>query len=133
MMHQASMSSLRSNTTFAFKSVNAISRPTPALVVLDSGKEAAKEKGFVVKMHEDIPKNRLTEKLAKGLQKLVVRMQRREGFRIKVEIQEFNKKAVLPKPRECATLTSVHSGCTDAYLIGGQSADCVSEVLVAKV
>jgi hypothetical protein len=86
MKHHASISSLRSTTTFALKSVNALSRPTPALFVLDSGKEATKEKGFVVKMHEDIPKNRLTEKLAKGLQKLIVRMQRREGFRIKVEI-----------------------------------------------
>lgn len=88
-------------------------------MVLDSGKEAKKEKGFVVKMHDDIPRNKLTEKLAQGLQKLVVRMQRREGFRIKVELQEFGGKAVLPKPRECATLTSLHVGCNDAYLIGG--------------
>ncbi len=74
MNHATSMSSLRSNTTFAFKSVSTARRAVPELVVLDSGKEAKQEKGFVVKMNDDIPKNRLTEKLAQGLQKLVERM-----------------------------------------------------------
>jgi hypothetical protein len=39
---------------------------------------------FTANPAEDIPRNKLTEKLARGIQTYVQRMQKREGFRIEV-------------------------------------------------
>jgi hypothetical protein len=41
---------------------------------------------FTANPAEDIPRNRLTEKLARGLQTYVKRMQQREGFRAEVRV-----------------------------------------------
>lgn len=59
---------------------------------------------FTANPAEDIPRNKLTEKLARGLQSYVQRMQKREGFRAEVKTQPFGKSWV-PAPRECASLT----------------------------
>jgi hypothetical protein len=39
---------------------------------------------FTANPADDIPRNKLTEKLARGLQSYVQRMQKREGFRAEV-------------------------------------------------
>ena len=59
---------------------------------------------FTANPAEDIPRNKLTEKLARGIQSYVQRMQKREGFRIEVRAQPAGKTWV-PPPRECATIT----------------------------
>jgi hypothetical protein len=42
---------------------------------------------FTANPADDIPRNKLTEKLARGIQTFVQRMQKREGFRAEVRVQ----------------------------------------------
>jgi hypothetical protein len=62
-------------------------RARPKFVYIEpesSDEEAAG--AFTANPAEDLPKNKLTEKLARGLQTYVKRMQEREGFRAEVRI-----------------------------------------------
>jgi len=59
-------------------------RPNPKLVYCDPEGETNVDIGFVAKPADDIPHNRLTEKLCKGIQSYVQRMQKREGYRVQV-------------------------------------------------
>jgi len=43
---------------------------------------------FTANPADDIPRNKLTEKLARGIQSFVQRMQKREGFRSEVRTQQ---------------------------------------------
>lgn len=84
---------------------------------------------FTANPADDIPRNKLTEKLARGIQTYVQRMQKREGFRAEVRVQSQGNSWV-PPPRESATLTSC--GKT-SYMIGGMNSEPVKDVVSAKV
>ena len=55
-------------------------------------------------------------------------MQKRESFRIDVQIPQESK--WLPAPRECATLTTVGF---NMYLMGGLNYDACKEIICAKI
>ena len=57
-------------------------RPYPKLVYCDPDMDDDEPSGFTAKPADDIPHNRLTDKLARGIQSFVHRMQKREGYRI---------------------------------------------------
>ena len=99
-------------------------RPNPHLVFCDPDFKDEAPTGFTAKPADDIPNNRLTEKLARGVQSYVQRMQKREGYRIQVVSSPMQDNYV-PPPRECATLTS---NGFDSYLIGGASSEPIPEV-----
>ena len=63
---------------------------------------------------DDIPRNKLTEKLARGLQSFVQRMQKREAFFC--EMSEVPLSGWLPAPREYSNLVSIGNR---AFLVGG--------------
>lgn len=84
---------------------------------------------FTANPADDIPRNKLTEKLARGIQTFVQRMQKREGFRAEIRVQPQGKSWV-PPPRESASLTSCSGS---AYMIGGMNCEPVKEVVQAKV
>lgn len=84
---------------------------------------------FTANPADDIPRNKLTEKLARGIQSFVQRMQKREGFRAEVKVQQQGKSWV-PPPRESATLTS--SGYS-AYMLGGMNCEPIKEIVRARV
>ena len=78
---------------------------------------------FIAQPTDDIPRNKLVEKLARGLQAYVQRMQKRESFYVTVvKLDSFNWQ---PAPRECATLTSIKN---KAFLLGGLNYDANREV-----
>ena len=77
---------------------------------------------------EDIPRNKLVDKLVRGLQSYIQRMQKRENFRIDVKLP-FDSKW-LPAPRECPTLTTVGY---KMYLIGGLNMYTCKEIVLAKI
>lgn len=80
---------------------------------------------FTAQPSDDIPRNKLTEKLARGLQSFVQRMQKRECFYAELSLLDLPIQAWIPAPREYSTLTC----CNDrAYLIGGQNYDTNKEV-----
>jgi N-acetylneuraminic acid mutarotase len=71
---------------------------------------------FTAQPSDDIPRNKLTEKLARGLQSFVQRMQKRESFYAELVLLDLPVQSWIPAPREYSTL----SYCRDkAYLIGG--------------
>jgi len=71
---------------------------------------------FTAQPSDDIPRNKLTEKLARGLQSFVQRMQKRESFYAELVLLDLPVSGWTPAPREYSTL----SCCYDkAYLIGG--------------
>ena len=78
---------------------------------------------FRAQPNDQLPKNRLIEKLANGLTLYVQRMQKRESFYITVKKIETTKWT--PAPRECATLTFVNYS---AFLLGGLNFDVNKEV-----
>ena len=78
---------------------------------------------FIAHPTDEIPRNKLVEKLARGLQAYVQRMQKRESFYVTVKKQVLHKWQ--PAPRECATLTAVR---TNAYLLGGLNQDANNEI-----
>ena len=84
---------------------------------------------FTANPSEDIPRNKLTEKLARGLQTYVQRMQKREGIRVEVRAQPEGK-GWTPMPRECATLTSQGFSM---YMIGGMSSDTIKDIVEARI
>lgn len=49
-------------------------RPYQKLVYCDPNGDEGEEKGFVAKPADDIPRNQLTDKLARGIQSFVGRM-----------------------------------------------------------
>jgi len=77
---------------------------------------------------EDVPKNKLVDKLVRGLQHFIQRMQKRESFRLEVRLPFESK--WLPAPRECATLTTVNY---NMYLMGGLNYDACREIVSAKI
>lgn len=82
-----------------------------------------KPEQFKATPSDDIPRNKLTECLARGLQAYVQRMQKRESFY--AEIIPISCKGWTPAPRENSTLCCVNN---NSYLIGGQNHECNSEV-----
>jgi hypothetical protein len=84
---------------------------------------------FTANPAEDIPRNKLTEKLARGLQTYVQRMQKREGFRVEIRLQPQGK-GWTPQPRECATLTSHNYSM---FMIGGMGSDTIKEIVEARI
>ena len=72
---------------------------------------------------DDIPRNKLTECLARGLQAYVQIMQKRESFY--AEIVPIKVKNWTPAPRENSTLCQVNDNC---YLVGGQNHECNNEI-----
>ena len=84
---------------------------------------------FTATPAEDIPRNKLTEKLTRGIQTYVQRMQKREGIRVEVRSQPEGQ-GWTPMPRECATLTS-HG--FSMYMIGGMSSDTIKEIVEARI
>ena len=104
-------------------------RPKPRIVYkhTESSDEEENEQ-FMVNPAEDIPRNKLVDKLVRGLQSYIQRMQKRESFRINVQVPFESKWQ--PAPRECATLTSVGY---KMYLFGGLNYDTCKEIVCAKV
>lgn len=105
-------------------------RARPKFVFIDP--ESTDEEGsgaFTANPAEDIPRNKLTEKLARGIQTYVQRMQKREGIRVEVRSQPEGK-GWTPMPRECASLTS-HNFKT--FMIGGMSSDTIKEIVEAEI
>lgn len=78
---------------------------------------------FTANPSDDIPRNKLTEKLARGLQAYVQRMQKREAFY--AELTTTTHHNWIPAPREYSTLTFCNRRC---YLIGGLNYDANKEV-----
>lgn len=64
-------------------------RPQHKLVMCKDAADEVEQPGFTAKPHEDIPRNRLTQKLQRGIQNYVQRLQKREGFRLVVKTQAF--------------------------------------------
>jgi len=44
--------------------------------------------GFIARPAEDIPRNALVSKLVRGIQNLVQRLSKREGYRAKITVQK---------------------------------------------
>jgi hypothetical protein len=105
-------------------------RAQPKLLYIEP-EESEDETGgaFTANPADDIPRNKLTEKLARGIQSFVQRMQKREGFRAEVRAQPQGKSWV-PPPRESATLTACGF---NAYMIGGMSSEPIKEIVKAKI
>ena len=104
-------------------------RPKPRVIYKNTESSDEDENvQFQANPSEDIPRNKLTQKLVDGLQSYIQRMQQRENFRIKVT-KPFDDKWQ-PAPRECATLTSV--GYT-MYMIGGLNFDTCKDIISAKI
>ena len=83
---------------------------------------------FIAQPTDDIPRNKLVEKLARGLQAYVQRMQKRESFYVTVvKLDSYNWQ---PAPRECATLVSIKN---KAFLLGGLNYDANREVAQLKL
>lgn len=72
---------------------------------------------------DDIPHNKLTEQLARGLQAFVQRMQKKESFY--AELTPLHIKNWNPAPREYSTLTYCNRRC---YLFGGLNYDTNKEI-----
>jgi hypothetical protein len=99
-------------------------RPYQKLIYCDPNGDEDNDDGFTARPADDIPRNKLTDKLTRGIQSFVQRMQKREGFRIKVTTQPVSI-GHIPAPRECGTLTN--TGQT-SILIGGNSTEMVQEI-----
>ena len=78
---------------------------------------------FIAQPTDDIPRNKLVERLARGLQAYVQRMQKRESFY--VTVVKMPVSGWCPAPRECATLTAINHR---TYLLGGLNYDANREV-----
>ena len=66
---------------------NTSERPKPKLIFCCKNMKENNDSEFTAKPAEDIPRNGLVEKLTRGIQNFVHRMQKREGFRVKVTVQ----------------------------------------------
>jgi len=69
---------------------------------------------FVAQPSDDIPRNKLTEKLTRGLQAHVQSMQKRQSYFI--ELNEVPITGWMPPPKENSTLSFCNGR---PYLIGG--------------
>lgn len=78
---------------------------------------------FTANPSDDIPNNKLTEQLARGLQAYVQRMQKKESFYVEISPVEVRKWC--PAPREFSSLTFCNRRC---YLFGGLNYDTNNEV-----
>ena len=104
-------------------------RPKPRLY--HKGNESSEEEEgeqFTVNPAEDIPRNRLVEKLVRGLQSWIQSMVKRENFRL--DIKQIEDPKWTPAPRECATMTPLGF---NLYLIGGLNYDTCKEVVRGKI
>ena len=89
---------------------------------LDDNEEDGKET-FQATPDNELPKNRLIEKLCNGLTLFVQRMIKRESFYVTVKRMPNTKWT--PAPRECATLTFVNYS---AFLLGGLNYDVSKDI-----
>ena len=80
---------------------------------------------FTAQPSEDIPRNKLTEKLARGLQPYVQRMQKRESFYAELTEIPVEGNKWLPAPREYSTLCYCNRR---SFLVGGQNYDTNREI-----
>ena len=104
-------------------------RPKPK--VFYKGTESSDEENdeaFTASPADDIPKNKLTDKLVRGLQNYIQRMQKRESFRI--DVKNVVDTRLMPAPRECASLTTCGY---KMYMIGGLNYDTCKEIFEAKI
>jgi len=105
------------------------SRAKPKLVYMEAvSSDEDDEQQFTANPADDIPRNKLVEKLARGLQSFVQRAQKREGFRVDVTSAKESKWT--PAPRECATVTTCDFR---TFLIGGLNYEAIREIVEAKV
>ena len=104
-------------------------RPQPKIIYrkTETSDEEENEQ-FHVNPAEDIPHNKLVDKLVRGLQSYIQRMQKRESFRMHVKLPYDQK--WMPAPRECATLTTIGY---NLYMIGGLNSQTCKEIVRAKV
>ena len=86
------------------------------------------EDEFTASPAEDIPRNRLVDKLVRGLQAYIQRMQKRESYRI--DVKDVFDQRWMPAPRECATMTTCGY---KLYMIGGLNYDACREIVQAKI
>ena len=88
MMHSTNQSRFFSDdpkTQFITRRVEN-NRPQPRFVVKDNASDDEdNEEEFTASPAEDIPRNRLVDKLVRGLQAYIQRMQKRESYRIDVK------------------------------------------------
>ena len=100
-------------------------RPKPRIIYKDTlSSDSDVQEEFTANPADDIPRNRLVEKLVRGMQTYLERMQRREDFRI--DVKKVRETSWVPAPRECATLTACGY---KLYLIGGLNYDVITEVI----
>ena len=85
--------------------------------------EGNQPEAFLGTPDNELPKNRLIEKLCNGMTLFVQRMIKRESFYVTVKKMPNNKWT--PAPRECATLTFVNYS---AFLLGGLNYDVSKDV-----
>ena len=78
---------------------------------------------FTVRPSDEIPRNKLTENLARGLQAYVQRMQKRESFYAELNVLEHHN--WMPAPREYSTISYCNHRC---YLIGGLNFEANNEI-----
>lgn len=105
-------------------------RVSPHIKLIDPGSDDDEEgpELFIAQPTDDIPRNKLVDKLARGLQAFVQRMQKRESYHVSVVRLPLSNWQ--PAPRECATLTSMNYR---AYLLGGLNYDANREVAELRV
>ena len=70
---------------------------------------------FIAQPADEIPKNKLTDRLARGLQGYVQRMQKRLSFY--AELTSVPHQRWMPAPREYSTLTYCNNRCYLNYMI----------------
>ena len=131
MMHSTNQSRFFSDdpkTQFITRRVEN-NRPQPRFVVKDNASDDEdNEEEFTASPAEDIPRNRLVDKLVRGLQAYIQRMQKRESYRI--DVKNVQDSRWMPAPRECATMTTVGY---KLYMIGGLNFDACKEVVRAQI
>ena len=94
----------------------------------DETSEEDDDDTFTASPADDIPKNKLTDKLVRGLQNYIQRMQKRESFRI--DVRNVVDSKWMPAPRECATLTTCGYRL---YMIGGLNFDTCKDIIEGKI
>lgn len=93
------------------------------IVEPNSDIDSDREEEFVAKPAGELPKNKLVDKLAKGLTIFVQRMIKRSSYH--VSIKRVNTELWKPPPRENAQLVCHNNG---VFLIGGMNHNTVSEL-----
>lgn len=128
-MQQVGMHLQQENEVAKLKMAKRKGRARPKLVYMEAvSSDEDDEAQFTANPADDIPRNKLVEKLARGLQSFVQRAQKREGFRVDVTSAKESKWT--PAPRECATVVTCDFR---TFLIGGLNYEAIREITEAKV